>query len=257
MGIRTDIRGGDFHCHVDLHPNPLAIIQECERLGIVVLAVTTTPRAWTQNREWTENSRYVYAAVGLHPELVGQRYEEVSLLEDFMSETRLIGEIGLDGSPRHRKSWKRQVEVFSRALKRASTLGDRVLSVHSRRAANQVVETIALLTRADRVLPILHWYSGSKATARKALDHGCYFSVNPRMLMNKTGRELVESLPRERLLIETDAPFASVDNRKYDPALAIRTAEQVALLKGIPPKEFSELLGKNTRNVLEFAGISL
>ena len=224
---------------------------------MVVLAVTTTPKAWAQNREWTERSRYVYAALGLHPELVGKRYKEVSLLEEFMGQTRLVGEIGLDGSPRNRKSWERQIEVFSRALKRASDLGGRVLSIHSRRASDKVVETIALFTRADRVLPILHWYSGSKSTARKALDQGCYFSVNPRMLMNETGRELVESLPRERLLMETDAPFASVDSQKYDPALSVDAAEKVAQLKGIPTEEFKELLGKNARGVFGFAGIEL
>ena len=257
MGVRTDIRGFDFHCHVDLHPDPPGLIQECDGHGIAVLAVTTTPRAWPQNREWTARSRYVFSAVGLHPELVGKRYEEISLLEDCMGQTRLVGEIGLDGSPRHRKSWERQVDVFSRALKRASELGDRVLSIHSRRAADQVVETIADCTRANRVLPILHWYSGSKSTARKALDHGCYFSVNLRMLANETGRGLVASLPRERLLVETDAPFASVDNRRYDPALAIKAAEQVAQLKGIRTKEFKELLEENARSVFGFAGIEL
>ena len=246
-----------MHCHIDLYPDPPELIQDCDRYGTAVLAVTTTPRAWPQNREWTERSRNVYSAVGLHPELVGKRYKEISLLEDCMGQTRLVGEIGLDGSPRHRKSWDRQVEVFSRTLKRASELGERVLSIHSRRAADQVVEMIVRWTRGNRVLPILHWYSGSKSTARKALDHGCYFSVNLRMLANETGRELVDSLPRERLLVETDAPFASVDNRRYDPGLAIKAAEQVAQLKGIRTEKFKELLARNATSVFGFAGIQL
>ena len=257
MGNGTNIRGFDFHCHVDLHPNPPDLIQECEEHGIVVLAVTTTPKAWPQNWKWTDKSRYVYSAVGLHPELVGKRYDEVTLLEDCMDQTRLVGEIGLDGSPHHQKSWERQIEAFSRVLKRANDLGDRVLSIHSRRAANQVVDMIAHCTSDYRVLPILHWYTGSKSTAKKALERGCYFSVNLRMLANKTGRGLVDSLPKERLLIETDAPFTSVDDRKYDPALSFEAAEQVAHLKGIPTEEFNELLQANARRVFAFADIDL
>ena len=257
MRVRTDIRGFDFHCHVDLHSNPRDLIRECDGHGIAVLAVTTTPRAWPQNREWTETSRCVYAAIGLHPELVGEHYKEISLLEDCMGQTQLVGEIGLDGSLRHRKNWGRQIEVFSRVLKRASDLGNRVLSIHSRRAANQVVETIKQGTRANRVLPILHWYSGTRSTARKALDLGCYFSVNLRMLANEAGREMVVSLPAERLLIETDAPFTSLDNRRYDPSVAIRTAERVARLKGVPVVEFEEVLEKNAELVFGFAGIDL
>ena len=257
MGNTTNIRGIDFHCHVDLHSNPPALIQECEEHGIAVLAVTTTPRAWPQNEKWTDISHYVYSAVGLHPELVGERYDEVTLLEDCMDQTQLVGEIGLDGSPRHRKSWERQIEVFSRVLRRANHLGDRVLSIHSRRAENQVVNMISHCTSANRVLPILHWYTGSKSTAKKALERGCYFSVNLRMLANETGRGLVDSLPKERLLIETDAPFTSVDDRKYDPALSIEAAEQVAHLKGIPTGEFNQLLQANARCVFAFADIDL
>jgi Tat protein secretion system quality control protein TatD with DNase activity len=71
--------------------------------------------------------------VGLHPEGVGDRHQEVALLEEYMKESRLVGEIGLDGSPQYRKSWKIQTEVLVRALKSAERLGGRVVSLHSRR----------------------------------------------------------------------------------------------------------------------------
>ena len=257
MGNETNIRGFDFHCHVDLHANPPNLIQKFEEHAIVVLAVTTTPKAWPQNQKWTAKNHYVYSAVGLHPELVGERYDELALLEDYMDGTRLVGEIGLDGSPHHRKSWERQIEVFSRVLKRANDLGDRVLSIHSRRAANQVVDMMADCTSVNRVLPILHWYSGSKSTAKKAIEHGCYFSINLRMLRSEAGRGLVDSLPKERLLIETDAPFSSLEDPKFDPLLSIEAAEQLARLKGMPTKEFNELLQVNARRVFEFAEIDL
>ena len=110
MHNSTNIRGFDFHCHVDLHPRPVDLITECEKRRIAVLAVTTTPKAWAQNLEWTKNSRLVYAAAGLHPELVGDRFSEIEFLEDTIAETRLVGEIGLDGSPQHRGSFSKQKE---------------------------------------------------------------------------------------------------------------------------------------------------
>ena len=67
MNVRADIQGFDFHCHVDLHPDPTQVIEDCERKKIFVLAVTTTPKAWPQNQKWTKTSSYIHAAVGLPP----------------------------------------------------------------------------------------------------------------------------------------------------------------------------------------------
>ena len=80
-------------------------------------------------------SDYVTPAVGLHPELVGERYQECELLETYIMESNFVGEIGLDGSSQHRTSWKQQVDVFQRALRCSQRLGGRVISIHSRKAA--------------------------------------------------------------------------------------------------------------------------
>ncbi|MCY3542156.1 MAG: TatD family hydrolase [Gammaproteobacteria bacterium] len=257
MTPRLDIQGYDFHCHVDLHQDPAELIERCEAHRIVVLAVTTTPRAWPQNQAWTTHSRYVHSSIGLHPELVHRYYEEISILEARMDETRLVGEIGLDGSRRYRQSLNIQLEVFSRVVKRASELGGRVLSIHSRHAANQVLDTLSRYARKNTVLPILHWYSGSRSTASKALGNGCYFSINFRMLESESGQGLVEFLPSERLLVETDAPFTFTDNQKYDTTNPIKVADQIASLKGIPRGEFTSLLRQNATTVFGFADIEL
>jgi TatD DNase family protein len=92
-----------------------------------------------------------------------------------------------DGRPQYRKSWDLQTDVFVRALKSAQRLGGRVVSVHSRRAANEVVKCIGEHTTTDRVLPILHWFSGSISAARRAVELGCYFSINRRTLEHEAG----------------------------------------------------------------------
>ena len=65
--------GVDFHCHLDLYPDHAAAIAQAEAAGIYTLTVTTTPKAWPRNRELTEGTRYVHAALGLHPQLVAER----------------------------------------------------------------------------------------------------------------------------------------------------------------------------------------
>jgi TatD DNase family protein len=153
--MTTSASGCDFHCHVDLFPDPAALIAECDRNRIVTLAVTTTPKAWAQNRRWTERSGFVIPAIGLHPELVGQRRAEVALVEQLMAEAPFLGEIGLDGSAPHRSTLPVQKEVFSRVLRSAQRLAARVLTIHSRRAGREVLASLSEHTTPERVLSIL------------------------------------------------------------------------------------------------------
>ena len=251
------INGFDFHCHVDLFPDPPAVIEQCERERIAVLAVTTTPRAWAQNRDWTKNSALVNAAVGLHPELVGQRYAEADLLEQLIGECRLVGEVGLDGSPQHRKSFNQQKEVFSRALTAAQEYGQRVLTIHSRRAARDVIDLIEQHCDPDEVLCILHWFSGSVRQAKRAVEAGCYFSVNTAMLRHERGRSLVQCVPKERLLTETDAPFMKINGAPSQPSNAIEALGELSTLFGEPQDKLLSQISVNAQHVYAFAGIRI
>jgi len=254
---QATVRGFDFHCHIDLYPDPAGIIASCERTEIVTLAVTTTPKAWPQNLKWAAESLYVRAAVGLHPEVVAERYQELPLLEECIRESRLIGEVGLDGSPQLRKSWPRQIEVFSRVLREAQRLGGRIVSIHSRRATREVLECIAEHTTPGHVLPILHWFSGSKADAHKGATLGCYFSVNARSLEHDTGVALIRSLPEDRLLTETDGPFTASGHRASEPADVVRTVERLAAARGMAVPAMARVLATNAQRVFAFAGFEI
>jgi TatD DNase family protein len=238
-------------------PDPAALIAACERDQIVTLAVTTTPKAWAQNRRWTDASRYVHAAVGLHPELAGERHGEIDLLENLMEETPFVGEVGLDGSPQHQRNLPIQRQVFARTLSRAQRLGGRVVSIHSRRAADDVLRNIAEHTTPDRVLPILHWFSDSVRVAQQAVNLGCYFSVNHRMLRNSSGMTLLRSLPSDRLLTETDAPFTSVGDKRNEPPDVVTLAEHLASARQTTESAIREILAANAERVFAFAGVKI
>ncbi len=257
MSTNKGIVGFDFHCHVDLHADPVAVIEQCERDRIAVVAVTTTPKAWAQNHSWMKASPYVHAAVGLHPELVGKRHAEIVMLEQLIGDCRLVGEVGLDGSPQHSASYEMQKKAFSRVLEASQRNGGRVLTIHSRRAARDVIAMIEERSDPAKVLCILHWFSGSLSEARRAADAGCFFSVNSAMLKHDRGRALVQSIPKDRILTETDAPFAKIGSRNSEPRDVVHTITELAELYGESATQTMTRLTNNSQCVLLFAGIDL
>jgi len=195
----------DLHCHIDLYPDPQAVVAEAVRRQCYVLAVTTTPLAWSGTKRVIDSARQFQIGLGLHPELVVERAREVRQFGELVPEARFIGEIGLDGSRRHRASLPLQTDVFRTILQIVANDGGRVMSIHSRGAATETLD--ALERYAGSSTPVLHWFSGTQRELRRAIALGCWFSVGPAMLKGDKGRNLVELMPVDRVLTETDGPF--------------------------------------------------
>ncbi|AVA23690.1 Qat anti-phage system TatD family nuclease QatD [Rhizobium sp. NXC24] len=197
----------DTHCHLDLYPNPGRVINEVDKRGIFVIAVTTTPKAFLGNLRLAEGRKRIRVAVGLHPELVAERYREIDEVQKHMARTKYVGEIGVDGSPDHAASARLQADVFNTLLKTAEELGGKVLSIHSRGAARAVLDNLE--KNVSKSIPILHWFTGSRKELDRAMELDCWFSVGPAMLRSRKGRELAFAMPRHRILTETDGPFGT------------------------------------------------
>jgi TatD DNase family protein len=105
--------------------------------------------------------------------------------------------------------------VFETALQIATQAGGRILTIHSRRAATEVVDMLGRYPSAGTF--VLHWYSGNQRDLQRAVDLGCWFSVGPAMMAGKNGRSIVERIPRDRILTESDGPFAQIDGRPAKP----------------------------------------
>jgi len=205
----------DFHCHLDLYPDPVAVRNECAERGLYVLSVTTTPSAWKKTSELAAGAKRVRTAVGIHPQLAHERIGELPLFDELLPNTRYVGEIGLDGSPDSRPHWQEQEEVFQHILQKCSDMGGRIMSIHSRRAGSAVLESLEAFPHAG--VPVLHWFSGSMRELERATRLGCWFSVGPGMVMGERGRTLVKELPRERVLTESDGPFVQIDGKSVMP----------------------------------------
>jgi len=244
----------DFHCHLDLYPDYLDVLAETERSRVLTLAVTTTPRAWPRNCEVTQDLRYVSPALGLHPQLVGDNVrQELALWDRYFPDATYIGEVGLDGGPDHFRTLEQQRLVFQHILAACADVGGKVISVHSVRSAKSVLDMITTSLPPDRGRVVLHWFTGTPAQARRAVTLGCYFSINAPMLRNERGRALIKSLPLDRLITETDGPFAMAGYQAARPSDIVHTVELLGKVLGQPPTEISAMLSTNLSNLLHGA----
>jgi hypothetical protein len=131
-------------------------------------------------------------------------------------------------------------------------LGSRIVSIHSRRPRQEVLDWLAQHTTPARVLPILHWFSDALSTAKLAAERGCYFSVNHRTLEGESGLTLIRAVPADRLLTETDAPFTEFDGRHSEPRDVMATAKALARVRGMPAAQMADSLRANAARVLAF-----
>lgn len=241
----------DFHCHLDLYPDHAFAIREADEAGVFTLAVTTTPLAWPRNHELTRNTKYVRAALGLHPQLVAERANELELWDRYLPQTRYVGEVGLDAGPRFYKSLDLQKKVFQHILQKCAIAGNKIVTIHSVRTASAVLDHIELDLPPTKGKVVLHWFTGSKAEMRRALDLECYFSINAAMLENDRHASMVALIPLDRLLTETDGPFTKTGDRPSKPDDVALVVEALSRLHRTPISTVATTIQANLRSLLE------
>ncbi|MCH2003253.1 Qat anti-phage system TatD family nuclease QatD [Acinetobacter seifertii] len=200
----------DLHSHLDLYPNPLELAHKVNERCEFTLLVTTSPKAWLATSKRMKIFNNIKVALGLHPEIAHLKYDELSLFLDNIKNTRFIGEIGLDGSPKYKDTFELQVQIFDKVMAECNLHGNKVISIHSRGAVKEVLNILLKYPKSGK--PILHWYTGNLKDLQIAIKLGCRFSIGLQMLKTKKGIEIINNIPKELILLETDGPFVSLDN---------------------------------------------
>lgn len=245
--MASTFRLSDAHFHLDLFEDAVAVATEAQRAGVLTIAVTTAPAFYARCVQLASGNDLVRVAAGLHPELVAERAGELPALLELIGATRWIGEVGLDFTDARADVRSRQVAVFSSIVSRCAEIGGRVVSVHSRRAAR---ETIDIIGAGFPGTIILHWYSGPAGLVDRAVGNGCYFSVNLPMLTSESGRRIIQRIPRERVLTETDGPFTRTGNQKAQPGDVIHACDALARLWKMQPDAVRRVLVENVGKAL-------
>lgn len=205
--------------------------------------------------ELAERYPHVYAAVGVHPSDAHEVPEGwVAALEELARHPKVvaIGEVGLDyyWKPIH---FDAQTDVFRAQLALAGRL-DLPVVVHDREAHRDCLE---LVKSFPDVRGVYHCYSGSPEDAKTLVKLGWMLSFTG-VVTYKNARkslEVLEMLPLDRIMIETDSPYLSPEpfrGKRNDSTHVYRVAETIAAVKGLTVEEVAEA---TFQNGLRFFGL--
>jgi TatD DNase family protein len=238
----------DMHCHLDLYPDPHQLVAQCVAQRLYVLSVTTVPSAFEGTLALVPVDGRIRTALGLHPELAVARERELPLFEQLLPQTRYVGEVGLDGSRDHRATLDRQADILANVLRMCVRAGGRTISLHSRGAIKPLLDQLAAEPAAGTF--ILHWFLGSARQIERAVEMGCWFSVGPSMLTSVSGTAAVAKMPIDRVLPESDGPFALIKERAAYPWEAWKVVPNLAKLWGKREQEVEDQLMKNFKSLV-------
>ena len=230
----------------------------------------------------------VYVAVGIHPthasgsshhdkketnlppEELGEVfdrdfYKQLATHEKVVA----IGECGLDyfrvDSEKLNVTSEKQKEVFIKHIELAHGVG-KPLMIHCRSAFPDLIELLTLNIKLLNPIPgIIHFFSGTKEDAKALLELGFYFTFGgvitflPRLAERSRGEagvkdydEIIKSIPIDRILSETDAPYvtpAPYRGKRNEPSYVVKVVERLADLKGVSLDEMAEQILKNARAI--------
>lgn len=239
----------DTHFHLDLSENMQELITQFRSSQIGIIAVGTTPRAFEREQKFVAGLNNIQVGLGLHPQLIMERGHEIDLFLDLVKESRYIGEVGLDFNAPNKDSKAQQIPCFRKIAEKCALEGNKILSIHSVKAASEVINELNKVGTFKTCICIFHWFSGSARDRNNAVEMGAYFSINPRMLKTKSGRETIRSIPRDKILLETDAPFTKKYIKVDD--LEIDLVDLVRSISDIRGEEMMSQINLNNNRIWE------
>lgn len=251
----------DSHCHLNyegLAERRDEVLATARARGIAgFLNISTRQREWDDVIAVAEENDDVWATVGVHPHEADQHPDlGAGVLIEAADHPRVIGigECGLDYyyDKSDRAAQRERFEAHIAAA-RATGLP---LIVHTRDAEDDTAEILAREVGKGGVTGVLHCFTGSRRLAEIALDLGFHISLSGIVTFKNAAdlQETAKILPKDKMLVETDAPFlAPVPNRgkTCEPAFVADTAAFIADLRG---ETIDELAVNTTSNFFRLFG---
>ncbi len=251
----------DTHCHLDLDTfdaDRVEVIERARSAGVrTMLLVGFNPERWQTTRDLCRQYPFMRRSVGLHPNDASRWSPELeaNLIQE-IDRTRpiAIGEIGLDFY-RSADNAEQQRTAFERQMEIARDHNLPVI-IHQRSAEQEVLE---ILERFLPVRGVMHCFTGSTEFAAKCVKLGLYLGIGGVATFPKSTevREAVASVPVNRLLLETDAPFiapAPWRGKRNEPSYLTAVVDTLTGVLQIPTKRVIE---QTSQNAVALFGVSL
>lgn len=249
----------DSHAHLDgekFADDRAAVVERAMASGVVkIITMGDSLESSARSVALTEEFESVYAAVGIHPEEVQPMTAATDdQLAAWTAQEKVvaIGEIGLD------YYWEKDEE--KRALQRAIFVRQLDLArqlrlpvcIHDREAHGDMMKI--LKTEGRGLRGVLHCYSGSWEMAAELLKGDWYFGIDGPLTYKNAAKlpEIVQRLPAERILVETDSPYLSpmpFRGKRNEPAHVLYVAKKAAELRGESLEAFARATRENTRDL--------
>lgn len=249
----------DTHAHLDdekFAHDRAAVIERARESGIVkIITMGDSLDSSARSVALAEKFEMVYAAVGIHPEeaqpMTAATDEQIAAWAA-QEKVVAIGEIGLDyywEKDEERRALQRAIFVRQLDLARQLKLP---VCIHDREAHGDMMKI--LKTEGRGLRGVLHCYSGSWEMATELLKGDWYFGVDGPLTYKNAAKlpEIVQRLPAERILIETDSPYLSpmpFRGKRNEPAHVLYIAKKAAELRGESLEAFARATRENTREL--------
>jgi len=249
----------DSHAHLQdaRIEEPARVWARARETGVTRVLLAGVDAADWERQASLEHLPGVFRSVGIHPQVVAAldesaRASELALLERALatrsSSVVALGEIGMDGVGERRASYGAQAELFAAQL-RLARAHDLPVILHVLRAHEEVLKVLAAegISAAGGVV---HSYSGSAELVPRYLEHGLHLSFSGSITWHEGGRaaKAVKACPRERLLVETDAPDQTPREHRpvaNEPAFLRDVVRAVAEIREDEPGAIAELTHHN------------
>lgn len=245
----------DSHCHLDfpyLSEQMDDVLARANDAGIETLVtICTRIRKFEQVLSIAEAHDNIFCSVGTHPHNADEErdipLEEIVTLAQH-PKVVAIGEAGLDyhydNAPRDD-----QEKGFRTHIAAARETG-LPLVIHTRDADEDTARILSEEMDKGAFTAVLHCFTAGAELARKGVELGLYVSFSGVLTFKKSDelREIAASLPLDRVLVETDAPYLSpepVRGRKNEPANVVHTAARLAETKGVSNEKIARATTEN------------